>query len=648
MNQPATQTEGQGVNPAMLRILDTTRIIVEPPPARDGGAWADENRILPPGSPEPGPWRTDRVPYTKPIYEACASGLYSQVNIAMGAQMSKTETELNIIGHRFDDGPYAPALVIGPTEKWARSFGADRLNKMLRTTPSLWSKVEKGHADKVLEKYIGGIRLGIGWAGSATELASHPAGLVLIDERDRMGNDVDGEGDPVEMARARTKNYRNSLLCVVSTPTVEGASPIWTLWEEGTMGKWAWPCPDCHQHFVPTLKLLNWQEAKTKAEARANARLVCPNCGTMIHSRHKDSMNAQGRYHYHTRDADGNEIPTGTEPPPNDSASFWVSGLCSPWVTFEEMAERLFDAYRSRDPDRIQAVVNTMGGELFRTEGEAPDWDEAAALRRHYQPRTRPEGVQMITMGVDVQKRGLYFVVRGWGFNSESWLLEEGYLAGETAFDDVWLMLARQAAVTYRDMNIARLFVDSGYRPGDKWRRPENQVYEFCKRHPGFAFPTKGHDTQDRPLRPSMIDVNSAGKVLKGGLQLWHLHTDHLKSWIHSRIRWPDHQPGGFHLHSDTTEDYCKQITAEQVLVKSSGKRVWVKIREDNHYLDCEVNALAAAKTLQVEALRPMEEVIARREAEDQAAAERMVNPHTPKPAPGGLRQGRQSSWMRR
>lgn len=580
--------------------------IIEPPPKRNACDWADANRILPPGSPEPGPWRSSRTPYAIPIAEACSRSATRECVVVMGSQMGKTELELNILGHRFDDGPRLPALVIGPTEKWARSFGGDRLVKMIDSCKSLFEKLRKGQADKVLEKFIAGIRLGIGWAGSATELASHPAGLALMDEVDRMLRDVDGEGSPVEMVRARLKNYINSLLVAVSTPTVELASVIWAMFEEGTMGKWTWPCPHCDKGIIPQLSLLQWQGAKTKQEARKLAVVACPHCGGTIQTKHKARMNAQGYFTYHMLGENGQHIPVDYHPK-NTTESFWVSGLASPWVTFEEMAERLFDAYQSRDQNRIQAVVNTYGGELFKVEGDAPDWEEVAKLRRHYERGSRPEGVQLITCGVDVQKRGLFYTVRGWGFNSESWLLDHGYIAGETEFDDVWLKLARLFDQDYRGMRIERMFVDSGYRPGDKWRKPDNQVYQFCMRHAGMAFPTKGHDTQDRPLKASMIDINSQGRTLKNGLQLWHLNTDYLKSWVHSRVRWPeDAADGGFHLHADTDEDYCRQIVAEEVIVTSSGKRMWKKTHEDNHYLDCESMALAAGMSLEMRTLSPV------------------------------------------
>jgi len=543
-----------------------------------------------------------------PILRAFSDARYRVVVGVMGAQMGKTEAIFNIIGHRFDDGPYMPALYIGPTEKQVRSVSGDRIYKMLKTTPALWDKLARGHKDKVTEKWIGGVRLGFGWAGSATELSTHPAGLVLIDERDRMDDDVGREGDPFILAGARTKTYPNAKVGVFSTPTIEGASAIWSLYEEGTLGKWSVPCPECEVYFVPRLELLKWAEKATPQIAHETAHLVCPECGSVIESERKNELNAAGRYQFHELNEAGEHIPTESERP-NRTASFWVSGIMSPWQSFGDVAELLVAAYRSGEPERIQAGVNTYAGELYKTRGDAPAWTEVSALRQPYQARSVPVGVQIITLGVDVQKLGLYYVVRGWGFNSESWLLDHGFVAGETEFDNVWILLSRMLDAGYLadGRTLDRVFIDSGYRPGDKLRRPEHQVYKFARQHPGLVYPTKGHDTLDRACKMSRVDMSIQGKVIKGGVKLWHLNTDYYKSLLYSRIRWPQGEPGGFHLFEGADEDYCRQIVAEELVTKASGKRTWVRRSRDNHYLDCEVNAYAAAETLQVQTLKPLD-----------------------------------------
>lgn len=529
--------------------------------------------------------------------ERFSDPLVDLIAMVMGAQMGKTEALMCVAGHRLDDGPYVPMLWIAPTQKSVKSLADDRFMKMVRSTPDLWRKLEKGRRNRVVEKFIGGVRLGFGWAGSATELASHPAGLVLVDERDRMLSDVEGEGDPLTLARARTKNYSMRKIGVSSTPTIEGASPIWSIFLEGTREKWSWPCPHCGEYFVPRLELLKWPEKATPAMARAEAFVVCPQCGGECRDQHKPAMNAAGRYLAHIEDGD-REVAVD-DPPTNSVASYWVSGLCSPWQTYGEIAEMLVAAYRSREPERIQGVINTYGGEVWRIKGDAPEWGRVLDTRLHWHSGQVPVGVQMITCGVDVQADRLYYVIRGWGFNAESWLLENGQLFGRTDYDQVWVSLSTLITRTVGDRGLDRVFVDSGYRPGSLYRRPENVIYLFCRRHKGLAFPVKGHDTQDRPLKTADLDLSLQGRTIRGALKLWHIDSDHMKTWLYSRIEWPEGEPGGWHTHAEIDEDYCRQVVSEEVVTKSSGRRTWLE-RGANHYLDCEYMAYAAALSLNV------------------------------------------------
>jgi phage terminase large subunit GpA-like protein len=597
----------------LSRLITTAAKILDAPPQRNAGQWADEHRILPPESPEPGPWRTDRVPFWRAIYEAFADADHDTVVVVCGAQMSKTEGLFNVIGWRFTDGPYVPAMYVGPTEKQVKSVSKDRIDKMLRSTPVLWERTAKGQDYGIYEKYIAGVRLGFAWAGSATELSSHPVGLVLVDERDRMDADTGHEGDPLELARARAKNYANRKIGVFSTPTIDGASPIWTLWEEGTMAMWAWPCLSCGTYFVPHLALLKWPKDVSPDEASAAARVICPKCGREHASREKAQLNALGAY-LRFRRLERNErddravfgqYTQDATPGPRNTASFWISGLASPWVTFQQVAKVLIDAYRAGEPERLQAAINTWGGELFRMSGEAPTSDEVAANKGEYPPRHLVPGVQKITLGADVQRDGIYFVIRGWGHNMESWLLEDGYLAGETEHEAVWLALRTTISAAVQGRPIDRAFIDSGYRPGDVSRRPDHAVYTFCRSFPGQVYPTKGWDSLETPYKFRSIDYTRGGVVIKGGVKLVNLDSDYFKRWLHARIRWPQGQPGAWHLHRETGEDYCRQMVSEELVLKASGRAKWIRRSRQNHFLDAEVNATAAALSINVHKLPP-------------------------------------------
>lgn len=589
------------------------------PPPRTPAQWADGNRILPKGSAEPGKFRSARAPWMIPFTTEAASRKRRRCVGVMGSQTGKTDGLLNITGQRLADDP-APILYVGPTKSNVEKVIEPRVVKMLRSVPTLYEQLDKSKASSKTLKQIAGVSLRFAWAGSPTEVASQDAALTQTDELDRMKGNVRGEGSPLALIEGRLESHPDGVSVVTSTPTeghvetyvdefgierwkvadpTDVGSPIWRLWQEGTRHEWAWPCPHCGEYFIPRMKYLSWPKGATPQQAKREAKLVCPRNGCVIENASKDAMNARG-----VPIAPGERVaPDGIvegQCEENDVYSLWVSGLCSSWRTFGERARALAEAQQSGDPERLKAVINTRFGELYAAAGEAPPWEIVRDRIAPYHFGEVPDGVRWITAYTDVQKRRLVYAIRGWGLGMESWLLEAGEIWGETEHDQVWSDLAalKDREFGPRNLRIMRMGVDSGYRPGQKFRRPDNQIYAFCRRLRGWAVATKGHDAQDKPLRPSLIDVTFKGKTIKNGLQLWHLDTDYFKSWVQSRLDWPRDQPGQWRVPTDVTDDYCKQVTAEARTLKPSGQAVWIRVRKENHLLDCEAGNVAMAHVI--------------------------------------------------
>jgi phage terminase large subunit GpA-like protein len=120
------------------------------------------------------------------------------------------------------------------------------------------------------------------------------------------------------------------------------------------------------------------------------------------------------------------------EPPDSSTVSYWVSGLCSPFVAFGERAEKYLSAVRLGDHKGIQSAVNTNFGECFAPAGgEAPEWAEVSEHRGLYRRGELPAEAIYLVLTVDVQKNRLYWVLRGRGARATSWLVDYGALWGE-------------------------------------------------------------------------------------------------------------------------------------------------------------------------------------------------------------------------
>lgn len=529
----------------------------------------------------------------------------------MASQMGKTAGLLNVIGHRLQDDP-APLIYVGPTRHHIDHVIEPKVMDLLRGVPALWEKLAQGKQQSKTHKRIGGVSLRLAWAGSATELASDSAVLVLVDEIDRMDSNVQGEGSVMELAEARTSTYPDGRVVGTSTPTlgqvetfkhpVTGiehwaisdsvVSPVWRLWQEGSRHEWAWSCPHCAHYFIPRFKHLWWPEGASPEVACQQAALACPRCGGLILDSERHRLNSQGVFLAPGQWVEKEHVCGIADTAGCDMASFWVSGLCSfsPKKTFGFLAKKVVAALKSGEPERVQGVINTDFGELFGQIGEAPLWTAVAERRKPYRQGEVPEPVVVLTAGVDVQKDRLVYVVRGWAEDLESWLIEHGELWGETDKPEVWQRLSGFVQSRWQEQGLSWVAIDSGYQT--------QAVYRFCRLHPGLALATKGHDALDKPFKRVALDVGVRGQSLASGLALWHFNSDQMKSWVHARMDWPLDQPGGWWLPEDISEDYCKQIVAEQRTVNSLGKVTWVKIKRENHYLDCEALAYLVVRMM--------------------------------------------------
>ena len=574
--------------------------------------------------------------------------------------MGKSDSVLDIIGERLDTSP-VPMLYVGPNKQMLTEQWEPRIMALLEEAPSLQRKVVRGKRMTKTRKVIAGVPLRLAHAGSSTALKSDPFGLALTDEADELMANIKGQGNPIELVDLRGQTYADFVHAIVSTPSrgpsevkrdeesglefwdddvdlKEIKSTIWKLWLSGTRHHWAWPCPHCGEYFIPRFSCLEWDKPKgpdgreLKSDpnlAARTARLQCPQgCVDYILEEHKEEMNARGVYVAPGQSVTTDGVVHGA-PPENWTLSYWASGLASPFVSWGDRAAAFVSAVRSGDSDVIQGVINGGFGEVYSPKaGDAPDWKELSRLRLPYQRGSVPEDVMFLTCGVDVQKNRLIYVVRGWGRRQGSWLIDHGEIWGDTQFDDVWVDLGDLLEQRYGKFPIRRTLVDSGYRPGKPDAVPEHKVYEFCRRFSRFVYAAKGMSRPQRtPLTTTKIDVAPDGARSKYSLELVRLDPDFFKSWVHQRLNWPEDQPGAWHVHEEADENYFRQLVSEARVRKPSGAVVWVPRSRENHYLDCESLAYAAAYMLGVQRLRERPQDRPRRRDEDEDDTEEPNKP---------------------
>jgi phage terminase large subunit GpA-like protein len=204
--------------------------------------------VIPPGtSPEPGAWRTDRVPYLREILDAVSDPTVERIYVQAASQVAKSEILLNVIGYYAHQEP-SPILLVQSTEIAMRGFSKERVAPMFEASPALRGLLADGARDPsntvMLRQFPGGL-LACAWAGSAASLASRPIRVVLGDELDRWPDTTGRDGDPWAQAVQRTSNFHNRKVIAVSTPTVEGFSAIARLYDDSDQRRYHVPCPRC-------------------------------------------------------------------------------------------------------------------------------------------------------------------------------------------------------------------------------------------------------------------------------------------------------------------------------------------------------------------------------------------------------------------
>lgn len=550
------------------------------------GDWAEKNRKLSRSeSSEPGMFNFRRAPYLIPIYEAAESGQFSKIIIVCASQMGKTEFVLNRIAYRLDTNP-APILIALPNKDLAHRYSRKRISKMLRNTPSLSAKMNWSTDDNIYEKYVAGTSIRLAWCTSASQLCSDPFAEAHIDELDRCDEDVEGEGDPVSLIQARGATFPDFLLIINSTPTIENDSPIEREENQASIqAVFSWKCPKCLQYFAPKFENLKWKEKSKKEEALENAWVECPKCEGKIEDKNREEMNLGGKF---LSKKDGGELNFS---PSNRSISFRISGLCSPWKTFGERAAAFLEAKESGSAEKIQGVINTAFGESWKVSGEAPKWEEIWGLREEY--KILPDKILCLTAGIDVQKDRIYFIIRAWGSEMESWLVSFGEIWGDTEKETVWKEIYSRILCSRwgeKKLPIRFALIDSAYR--------SYVVYEFCRKYPEVVSAAKGFPSSNAPVNATKIEYGKDGSALKFSTRLFHIDDGYFKEWVHGRIKRAKTEKNVWHINLDVNEDYCKHLVAEQLIIKPSGRKKWIQVAARNDYLDCEKLATAAAYSL--------------------------------------------------
>ena len=575
---------------------------LKPPETLTVSQWAEKNRVLTSSSAEPGPWSNRRTPYLVGIMDEFTNYETEEIIFVKPTQVGGTACMENMIGYIITQEP-GPTEIVYPTETMALSISNKRVQPMIKASAALKERFDDTSPALELNFPASDMFIKLVGSNSPVGVASFAMKYLFIDEIDKFPGASKKEADPVSLAEERTKTFRSGRkIFKTSTPTIREGH-IWRAKEAADAEKHYFvPCPHCGEYIELRFANLSWpgrgkdvKDAYGTEEIKAElakidlpddgeglsdtdraefAFYICQECGCAITDQQKQLAVRKGRWEVvkqNTRFV--------------KKVCFWINTLYSPFVSFSEIAKKFMDA--RDDTEKLQNFVNSWLAEPWEDTRLKTSADMVLERQTDLPAYTVPEWAKLLTAGIDVQKGFFYWSIRAWGDYITSQNIAHGQAKSFQDLEEIMnVEYLREDGVP---MLVTLAVIDSGY--------DTDAVYDFYINNTEWVVPGKGA-THEMNEYYRISTINKAGSKANG-LPLFIVDGSKYKDMIASRMRKPNGR-GSWMVYQGCDIEYAEQVTAEHKVSEKSGSKFiqrWVpkESHPDNHYLDCEVYAMAAA-----------------------------------------------------
>lgn len=549
----------------------------KPPERYTVSEWADNFRVLTNISAEPGRWRTNRTPYLKEPMDKFTDPLIEQIVLCFGAQLGKTETELNMIGYALDQ-TQSPVMMVYPTDAIAKFASDKRVQPMIKSVKSISDNFDENSKLLELDFNNGNYMVLVG-ANSPSSLASRSIKYLFFDEIDKYPAFSGKEADPIKLAKERTKTFVDKKIVMVSTPTVESGNIWQALMNANERRQYYVPCPHCGVSQTLKFKQIKWpDEHNDNADMiRDTAYYECEHCGEHIYDKHKMEMLRHGEWRA------ANKPQSKVR-----SISYHLSSIYSPWVTFGDVAYEFKNSKGT--PASLMNFINSWLAEPWRS-AKTKSTQTLHFTESTYDRGVVPDKATLLIASVDVQLDHFWWEVRAYAPGVKSYLIDYGQASTWNDLEEI--IVNREYPSEYGEpRQVMKAGIDSGFRT--------DEVYQFCARFPEICIPLKGSSNHKTLTAP--YSMSSVEKGVIGGLKLYVLNTDYWKDFIFARMVRPTDEVCTIHLFKDCPQEYTDHLRSEEKQETRNVKTGEVTVQwkpltghPTNHLLDtCTYNAAVA------------------------------------------------------
>jgi phage terminase large subunit GpA-like protein len=579
------------------KLFEARRANLAPPPKLTLSEWSERYAVLSRES-SAATGRFEPFGYQKGLWDAVTDPSITTVSVMKSARVGFTLLLNHTIAYYLSQDP-SPILLVQPRIEDAESYSKTSIAPMLRDTPALQSIQDKPKArdsgQTLLEKtFLNGSSLKLIGANSPGGFRRITSRVVLFDEVDGYpAGGAGSEGDQVALGIQRTLTFWNRKIVLGSTPTEKGVSRIERAFLEGDQRRYHVSCPHCKLSQVlewggkDKLHGLKWDKAEDGTHLPETAFYQCRN-GCRIEEIHKRDMISAGTW-------------IASAPFKDGHASFhiWAAYSLFPNASWRNIVRQWLlvkDDLLAR-----KTFVNTWLGESFEDRSDRILSESTLSARAELYTADVPDGVAILTSGLDVQGDRVECEVVGWGKDEESWSIAHEVFEGDPSDPALWDQIDGYLKRSWRradgrGFTVSAACVDSG-------GHHTQQVYNFSKARLGRkiwaikgASETGGKRTPVWPakrpsakykasFRPIIIGTNTAKDIIRHRLHLQPLAPD-------------KPVPGYMHFPADRDLNYFSQLVSERSvtrLVNGQSFRVWQLIPgRRNEALDLRVYAYAA------------------------------------------------------
>jgi len=388
-----------------------------------------------------GPWLNEKVAYMVEPMDTLDSRFFDAVIFVGPAQSGKTDALiLNWTLYSVKSSPM-DLTIYNPTTAAARDFSMRRIDRLSRTSSVMKDLlVKRRDADNKFDKHFtNGMMLSLSWP-SVTEMAGKPIPRVALTDFDRMDDDIEGDGNPFDLAAKRTTTFGSFAMALAeSSPSKPVLDPryitkgheappaegILALYNRGDRRRWYWPCLHCGHYFEGRFSMLRYDtfnketgEIFDPVSASETVRLECPSCKAMIHPDERHEMQQWGMW---VKDGEavnkkGQRYGVGRR---TKTASFWLNGMAASFTNWAGLVRTFITAeeeYASTNSEEaLKKFYNTDLGEPYlpKAIGEDRLPEHLAARAEMLEEKQVPLGTRFLVANIDVQKNMFVVQVHG-------------------------------------------------------------------------------------------------------------------------------------------------------------------------------------------------------------------------------------------